>query len=255
MIPDSKKKILNDFGWYYKYSLIQAYWLKEVSFIDPSSKTHGSLSKDSINILKDRVSEHLDEISPSKVFLQGCENGQLEGFTVSDDLGGGCMIVIPGSHMSFLTLGETNYREILSDASYLKPEKFEKFGWYKHLTDIKAFWLKEVTFIDPSSKTHGVLSKDSLNILKDKVSEHSNKIIPSEVFLQSSENGQLSVYSVSENLEDGYLIVSFDSDYYLNDLATFKVIEDEREGCAKLGGALVVLVLILAIIMVILAIQ
>jgi len=253
MLTDSKKKIFGDFGWYYSYSKIQAYWLKEVTFIDPSSKTHGILSKDSISTLKDKVLKHHDDISPSEVFLQSCENSQLEGFTVSEDLGGGCIIVVPLPHMIFATLGETNYREILSDASYLKPKKIEEFGWYKHLNKIEAFWLKEVTFIDPSSRNHGILSKDSIKALKDKVSEYLDEISPSEVFLQSCDNGQLSVYSVSESLEDGYLIVSIDNDDYLNELATIKVIEDEREGVAKLGGALVVFGLIFVVIMIILA--
>lgn len=257
MLPDSKKKTFNDFGWYFKSSFIEAYWLKEITFIDPSSKTHGALSKDSINILKDKVSEHLDKISPTEVFLQSCENGQLEGFTVSDALGGGCMIVVPEPHSSFLTLGRINHKKILDDAPYLKPKKFEEFGWYHALSRIQAYWLKEVTFIDPSSKTYGVLSKDSIKILKDKISEHHNEISPSKGFLQSCENGQLSVYSVTEDPKDGYLIVSFDNTSCLNDLGDikFQKIEDDRELLANFWGGVITLGIILTVVMIIIAIK
>jgi uncharacterized protein (TIGR02145 family) len=95
-----------DFGWSVEGGTeIKAFWLANATFADPSAKVSGKIAESTAKILAEKVVEYSVEISPILKFASALHSGELTAFSVADNMGGGYLIVLPGSQLNFQTLG------------------------------------------------------------------------------------------------------------------------------------------------------
>lgn len=89
-----------------------------------------------------------------------------------------------------------------------RQEKRGEFGWSVEGADeIKAFWLANAAFADPSAKASGTISESTARILKEKVAEHAVEVSPRLNFASAIHSGELTAFSIADNIGGGYLIV------------------------------------------------
>lgn len=84
------------FGWYIgKNQRIEAFWMAQVQLADNSSQFSGGLHPASITMLQQAINANADKIRISDTLQNSLGTGLLKAFTISEDLGGGAMIVLP----------------------------------------------------------------------------------------------------------------------------------------------------------------
>jgi len=89
-----------------------------------------------------------------------------------------------------------------------RHEKRGDFGWYvEGETEIKAFWLVNAVFIDPSAKVSGKIAETTARVLEEMVAKYSVEISPYPNLSSAMHFGELTAFSVADNLGGGYMIV------------------------------------------------
>lgn len=84
------------FGWYVgKKRRVEALWMADVQLDESASKYSGPLASQSISALEAEINAHADKIRADDRFLKFMKNGLVKAFKISEDLGGGFMIVLP----------------------------------------------------------------------------------------------------------------------------------------------------------------
>jgi hypothetical protein len=94
-----------DFGWSVEGSSeIKAFWLAHVEFADPTTKVSGKISDSTAKALERMVADHADEVIPRPNLAAAVLSGSLKAFAVSENLGGGYLIVFASGIMNFVTI-------------------------------------------------------------------------------------------------------------------------------------------------------
>ncbi len=84
------------FGWYVgKNRRVEALWMEEVQLDKSASEYSGPLDAKSISALHAEINAHADKIQVDSKFFAFLKGGMVKAFTISEDLGGGAMIVLP----------------------------------------------------------------------------------------------------------------------------------------------------------------
>lgn len=122
MLDQWRQEKRGDFGWSVESkSDIKAFWLKNAVFANPDDKVSGKISDSTARILEEKIAEYSAEVTAHSNFSSPNYAGKLTAFAISDDLGGGYLIVDAsvgggasvGGNATFQTLG----REAPSHAS------------------------------------------------------------------------------------------------------------------------------------------
>ncbi len=94
-----------DFGWSVEGATeIKAFWLANAVLADPDAKATGKVADSTAEMLKQKVTEHATEITPHANFASAVGSGSLTAFAISEELGGGYLIVFPAGLLSFQVL-------------------------------------------------------------------------------------------------------------------------------------------------------
>ena len=110
-----------DFGWYRdSAACIKAFWVPTLEYVDPSSKTHGKLSVESIDSLRDKLIQNHTRVSMSEAGSEAMVNGLLQAFRIHDDKR--YMIVYPNGLLEQHILGHDNsFNRVARDLTF--PEQ------------------------------------------------------------------------------------------------------------------------------------
>ena len=131
-----------DFGWSVEGSSdIKAFWLSHVDFADPNTEVIGKISDATAKVLVRKIAEHAGEITPGPRLVHALQSGLLEGFKVSDELGGGCRIVLTAGLINFLTLAKE--KTLPKHVDYDKQET--KVTNCSHLSSAEVPFLSKLT--------------------------------------------------------------------------------------------------------------
>ncbi|MBK7446237.1 MAG: DUF2569 family protein [Ignavibacteria bacterium] len=99
----------NDFGWYVEGEIeIKAFWLPEVEFANQESDVSGKIAESTLKTLRLRILEYSSELALHSNLTSAFRADALIAFKISDDLGGGFMIVLPNGLIDFKTIAVLN---------------------------------------------------------------------------------------------------------------------------------------------------
>lgn len=97
----------DDFGWYLEGRKIKALWAKKISLAESGTeKISGPLSTDSVFKIQKKIEDHHTDIEMNKSALDGLQAGAFRAFKISDNDGGGYMIVYPKGLRDVHTIGK-----------------------------------------------------------------------------------------------------------------------------------------------------
>lgn len=95
----------NNFGWYLEgQNEIKAFWLPEVEFANPESTVSGNISESTVKILEDKLFNYSISLTPQTHLFSAIASNSLMAFKLSEELGGGFMIVLPVGLTNFQTI-------------------------------------------------------------------------------------------------------------------------------------------------------
>lgn len=100
-----RKENWGKFGWYIEdENLVKAFWLPEVEFANPESTVSGNISESTVKILEDKLTWHSKSLTPQPHLFSAIASNSLMAFKLSEELGGGFMIVLPEGLTNFQTI-------------------------------------------------------------------------------------------------------------------------------------------------------
>lgn len=95
------------FGWYSSAGgVVPGLWLASMSFADANATLRGSVSAESATLIERQVELHSEHLVALPELRAAVHLGSLMGFALSDDFGGGYLIVLPQGLMSVTPLAQ-----------------------------------------------------------------------------------------------------------------------------------------------------
>jgi hypothetical protein len=140
-----RKETWGRFGWYIEdENLVKAFWLPEVEFANPESTVSGNISESTVKILEDKLFYYSASLTPQPHLFSAIASNSLMAFKISEELGGGFMIVLPEGLKYFSTIAIAKDK-IKEYRNHLEPYKGVK-GWLGIYTFVITF-LAPIGFI------------------------------------------------------------------------------------------------------------